>query len=85
MPIIGILKESEGENRVAALPEITAQLVKMGFEVMVENGAGERAFASDDGGGSRLANHGCAASMEAARPKWALGFRLAAAHWEPCR
>lgn len=48
MPIIGILKESEGENRVAALPEITAQLVKMGFEVMVENGAGERAFASDE-------------------------------------
>lgn len=45
--IIGILKEHEGDNRVVALPEIVSQLVKSGFEVQVETGAGARAFASD--------------------------------------
>ncbi len=48
MAIIGILKEPEGENRVAALPEIAAQLVKMNFQVLVESGAGSKAFASDE-------------------------------------
>lgn len=48
MAIIGILKEPEGENRVVALPEIAAQLVKMNFSVLVEQGAGARAFASDE-------------------------------------
>ena len=48
MAIIGIVKEPEGENRVAALPEIASQLVKMNFEVLVEKGAGANAFASDD-------------------------------------
>ena len=48
MPIIGILKEPDGENRVAALPEIASQLVKMNFEVLVESSAGEKAFASDE-------------------------------------
>lgn len=51
---IGILKEAEGENRVSALPEVVSQFVKMKVQVMVETGAGERAFASDqhykDGG-----------------------------------
>lgn len=48
MAVIGILKEPGGENRVAALPEITGQLVKMNFDVLVEQGAGANAFASDD-------------------------------------
>ncbi len=48
MAIIGILKEPDGENRVAALPEIAAQLVKMNFTVLVESGAGAKAFASDE-------------------------------------
>jgi H+-translocating NAD(P) transhydrogenase subunit alpha len=48
MPVIGILKEPEGENRVAALPEIASQLVKMNFEVLVETSAGANAFASDE-------------------------------------
>ena len=48
MAIIGILKEPEGENRVVALPEIAAQLVKMNFQVLVESGAGSKAFASDE-------------------------------------
>jgi NAD(P) transhydrogenase subunit alpha len=48
LAIIGILKEPEGENRVVALPEIAAQLVKMNFSVLVEQGAGAKAFASDE-------------------------------------
>lgn len=48
MVIIGILKESGDENRVAALPEIASQFVKMNFEVHVESGAGLKAFASDN-------------------------------------
>lgn len=44
---IGILKENEGENRVAMLPESIATLVKMNVNMMVESGAGLRAFASD--------------------------------------
>ena len=47
MAIIGILKEHESDNRVVALPEIVSQLVKSGFELHVETGAGARAFASD--------------------------------------
>lgn len=46
--ITGILKESGYENRVAILPGEAAVLKKMGIEVLVEHGAGERAFASDD-------------------------------------
>lgn len=48
MAIIGILKEPASENRVVALPEIAAQLVKMNFQVMVESTAGAKAFASDE-------------------------------------
>lgn len=45
---IGILKEMGGENRVSALPEIAAQFVKMKADVLVESGAGNSAFASDE-------------------------------------
>lgn len=45
--VIGILKENEGENRVAMLPESVAALVKMNVGMMVETGAGVRAFATD--------------------------------------
>lgn len=44
---IGILKEIEGENRVALLPEGVATLVKMNVSVLVEKDAGMRSFASD--------------------------------------
>lgn len=44
---IGILKEPEGENRVAMLPESVSTLVKMNVSVLVETGAGARSFASD--------------------------------------
>jgi NAD(P) transhydrogenase subunit alpha len=46
--IIGVPKESfAGERRVALDPQATAQLVKAGFEVLVEPGAGQAAGASD--------------------------------------
>ncbi len=45
--VIGILKEQPGENRVAMLPETTAALVKMKAGVLVEKGAGEKAYAPD--------------------------------------
>ena len=45
--IIGILKETGTENRVAILPGEVAVLKKMGIEVLVELHAGERAFAAD--------------------------------------
>ena len=45
--IIGILKETGTENRVAILPGEVAVLKKMGIEVLVELHAGEKAFASD--------------------------------------
>jgi NAD(P) transhydrogenase subunit alpha len=45
--IIGILKEEGPENRVSLLPESGATLTKMMVTVLVEKGAGLRAFASD--------------------------------------
>lgn len=45
---IAIAKEIEvGENRVAMPPDSVARLVKQGIEVLVESGAGERAFFPD--------------------------------------
>ena len=45
--IIGVLKESGSERRVALLPEIVMTLTKMGVSVMVETDAGLKSFASD--------------------------------------
>ena len=45
---IGVLKETQGENRVALLPESVATLVKMNVTLLVEAGAGLMAFASDN-------------------------------------
>jgi NAD(P) transhydrogenase subunit alpha len=45
---IGIPKEIyEGEKRVATTPDVTKQLIKLGFEVVVESGAGSGAHFSD--------------------------------------
>jgi H+-translocating NAD(P) transhydrogenase subunit alpha len=44
---IGILREPAGENRVSLLPDAAATLTKKGITVLVENNAGERAFAPD--------------------------------------
>lgn len=46
--IIGVLKESEaGETRVSATPNTVGQLIKLGYEVVVEPGAGERSSFTD--------------------------------------
>jgi NAD(P) transhydrogenase subunit alpha len=46
---LGIPKEiMENEHRVAAIPEIVAKYVSMGFEVLVEANAGEGIYAADE-------------------------------------
>jgi NAD(P) transhydrogenase subunit alpha len=46
---IGVPSEIfEGERRVATTPEVAAQLIKLGFDVAVESGAGEHSSFSDD-------------------------------------
>lgn len=47
--IIGIPRESlPGETRVAATPQTVGQLIKLGYEVVVESGAGAASSFSDD-------------------------------------
>jgi len=49
MMIIGVLKESRsGETRVAATPTTVAQLLKLGYGVVVESGAGEASSFTDE-------------------------------------
>jgi NAD(P) transhydrogenase subunit alpha len=46
--ILGILKEESPENRVSITPDTLAALKKLGFQqIMVEKGAGERAYYPD--------------------------------------
>ena len=47
--MIGVPKEVfPGERRVATVPEVVEKLIKLGFTVQVESGAGETANVSDD-------------------------------------
>lgn len=46
--IAGVLKESGGEKRVALLPGETAAVIKLGLNVVVEEGAGAGAFSTDE-------------------------------------
>ena len=47
--LIGVPRESfAGEKRVATVPEVVEKLVKLGFRVAVESGAGDAANFSDD-------------------------------------
>jgi NAD(P) transhydrogenase subunit alpha len=46
--IIGLIKESEKERRVALLPEVVAALVKLNVPVIVEKDAGKQSCVSDD-------------------------------------
>ncbi|WP_374669887.1 Re/Si-specific NAD(P)(+) transhydrogenase subunit alpha [Ramlibacter sp.] len=47
--LIGVPKETfPGEKRVATVPDVVAKLVKLGFSVAVESGAGDAANFSDD-------------------------------------
>ena len=45
--IIGVLKETGTDNRVAIMPSESVTLKKLGIDVLVETKAGERAYASD--------------------------------------
>jgi len=46
---IGVLAETQqGERRVALVPDVAVKLVKIGFRVIVETGAGARAEFTDD-------------------------------------
>lgn len=44
---IGIIKEPSFENRVVLLPESVKELKKLGVSVLIEEGAGERSFCSN--------------------------------------
>lgn len=47
--ILGIPNETKaGENRVSIVPDVVKQLIKEGFNVVVEPGAGKRSYFSDD-------------------------------------
>ena len=47
--LIGVPKEIfTGEKRVATVPEVVEKLIKLGFSVSVESGAGDAANISDD-------------------------------------
>ena len=46
--VVGVLKEPAFENRVSLLPEGVSALVKKNITVFVEEGAGDRAFSSDE-------------------------------------
>jgi len=47
--MIGIPKETAaGEKRVATVPDVVEKLIKLGFKVAVESGAGDAANCSDD-------------------------------------
>ena len=50
MPLtIGVPREVfAGEKRVATVPEVVEKLIKLGFKVAVESGAGDAANFSDD-------------------------------------
>ena len=46
---IGVPRETfHGEKRVATVPDAVEKLVKLGFKVAVESGAGDAAHCSDD-------------------------------------
>ena len=47
--VIGVPRETApGEKRVATVPEVVEKLVKLGFSVAVESGAGDAANFSDE-------------------------------------
>ena len=47
--LIGVPKETAaGEKRVATVPEVVEKLIKLGFRVIVETGAGDAANFADD-------------------------------------
>ena len=47
MSLIGVVREQQAESRVAATPETVKVIVSLGFEVLVEKGAGLKASFPD--------------------------------------
>ncbi|MEY3184438.1 MAG: transhydrogenase subunit alpha, partial [Pseudomonadota bacterium] len=46
--LIGVPREIyPGEKRVATVPDVVSKLIKLGFDVQIERGAGELADLSD--------------------------------------
>jgi NAD(P) transhydrogenase subunit alpha len=45
--LIGVIKEQQAESRVAATPETVKVIVSLGYEVLVESGAGLKASFPD--------------------------------------
>ncbi|KAA3631902.1 MAG: NAD(P)(+) transhydrogenase (Re/Si-specific) subunit alpha, partial [Proteobacteria bacterium] len=66
---LGIPKEVfEGERRVATTPEVVPHLVKLGFEIIVQAGAGERANLADsayESSGATIVPHAATVWKEA--------------------
>jgi NAD(P) transhydrogenase subunit alpha len=59
MLTIGVLKEPGKETRVSLNPDIAAALVKSNIKVLIESGAGEKAFHSNEQyekGGAQISN-----------------------------
>ena len=48
MRIVVPAERAEGEHRVAVVPQVLGKFTQLGFEVVVESGAGRSAFADDD-------------------------------------
>jgi len=46
--VIGVLKEPSFETRVSLLPDAAAALIKKGIRILIEDGAGEKAFSHND-------------------------------------
>ena len=66
---IGVPREVfPGEKRVATVPEVVEKLVKLGFSVVVESGAGDAANCTDD------AYRAAGAEVVAPSTSWLLGF-----------
>ena len=62
--LIGVLKEQRpGETRVAATPATVAQLLKLGYDVVVDPGAGDASSFSDEA----YVEAGCVASVTRGR------------------
>jgi NAD(P) transhydrogenase subunit alpha len=49
MSVVGVVTESiAGETRVAATPETVGKLIGLGYDVVVESGAGAKASFTDE-------------------------------------
>ena len=74
---IGVPKETwPGEKRVATVPEVVEKLVKLGFRVAVESGAGDAANCDDDS--YRAAGAGIAATAAELWAKSDIVFKVRA-------